>query len=113
MPDLGVVESFSAGESGNVINERKEHAKMLLSFTFCAHNEDKVEDLAEQALKFFKHTGYDYLSSHGYVVIEVTNFGSRTLFEIDDYQRRYGFDVAIRYAQLSKRDDERIIIQNS
>ena len=68
-------------------------------------------ELANQALGWFLHTGYEYTSKNGIAIVDAGNIQERSVLEVDEMVRRYGFDVTIRYV----REDNRTIatIQNA
>jgi len=100
---------------------RYEHPEMLLSFNFCSNNhmldngtwvngETEAMHFAMKAVAWLKHTGATELSGKGLVVLRVSNCSSRSGLVADEYVRRWGFDVAIRYKAMTVRNDE--IIEN-
>lgn len=87
---------------------RHEHAQASFSFTACSMNrqgpdgqfirgDDEALDLADRAQGFFLFTGRQVLSDQGVVVVTVENTQSRSAFDVDETDRRYGFDVLLRY----------------
>jgi len=83
---------------------RKEQPHFTLSMSAYSDDEDKARDTAQQAADWFKFIGYHYFVTCNIVVISTTNVTDRTQQLVDDYERRYGFDVRIRAARsISKR----------
>ena len=87
-----------------------------LSITFCSTDrvdnngndifgEDEAVTLCEQAKNYLQHVGYHELSDAGLVVVEILNIGQRSGLVVNEVNRRYGFDVRIRFAQASERND--------
>lgn len=93
---------------------RSEEAQASFSFTACGLNQtgtdgqpvsgdDEALDLADRAQGFFLFAGRRRLAAQGVVVIRVENVQSRSAFGVDETDRRYGFDVLVRY----EREDTR------
>jgi hypothetical protein len=89
---------------------------MHLSMTFCSLNrtgedgkflsgEDEAVTLMETARDYLDHVGYRDISRAGLVVVELSNFGQRSGLVVEEIDRRYGFDVRIRYSEQSERND--------
>ncbi len=71
-------------------------SKFSMSFTAYSKDEVSSKDLAMTAWEFFKFRGYHLLARENLIVVDVMNVGSRDIFDIDDYERREGFDVIFR-----------------
>lgn len=69
------------------------------TFSFTAYSTSSVEALntAKAAWNWFRLIGIDYLSSKGIAVIEVLPIENRDLLEVNEYERREGFDVRFRF----------------
>lgn len=115
-PDSGLGEYYNQEqEDGSTIELRIEQPTASFSFTACSGNrkteqgyvlgDDEAMEVAEKAMAWFLHAGYDYISSSGITVVDVSNVQERSTLQVDEAARRYGFDVIIRYV----RKDERII----
>ena len=65
--------------------------------------EDEALELAETALGWFLHVGYDRLSGLGVTVVDASNVQERSFLQVDEEARRYGFDVSIRYVRTDIR----------
>lgn len=99
----------------DIITRREEEAEGTFSFTACSRNrktpdayilgDDEALDLAEMAQGYFLHVGQNDLYDVGIVVVDVGNVLSRSALEIDEVDRRYGFDVRVRYARVDARRD--------
>lgn len=109
---FGLHEVIEDGESFKLV--RSEPVSATMSFTFCSMNretddggyvfgEDEALSLCEKAHSFFLLNGHSLLTEHGSIVINnigaVTN---RTGFLVEDYVRRYGFDVRISYVRTDE-----------
>ncbi len=100
----------------DIITRREEEPEGTFSFTACSRNrkapdgsvilgDDEALDLAECAQGFFLHAGALELYDLGIVVVEVYGVFPRSALEVDEVDRRYGFDVRVRYARVDERRD--------
>jgi len=115
------------GEVTSVTNRRREQPSATFSFTACSenrwvgeegqetyiHGEDEAHDIADRAIGFLLHGGYQELATEGIVIVEVTNAGNRTTLVIDEAARRYGFDARIRYTRDDTRTDGIVLHVNT
>ena len=85
------------------VQNRREQAQATFSYTACSRTEDEALELAERAQSFFLCPGRKILAAHGVAVLEVQNVQSRSAFEIDETDRRYGFDLLVRYEHVESR----------
>ncbi|WP_298024513.1 LIC_12616 family protein [uncultured Dysosmobacter sp.] len=101
-------------EGQSITKTRSEHAETTYSFTACSFNrtgpdgeaisgDDEALDLADRAQGFFLFTGRQLLADQGVVVVSVENTQARSAFNIDETDRRYGFDVLLRYERQDTR----------
>ncbi|WP_306568988.1 LIC_12616 family protein [Faecalispora jeddahensis] len=123
IPDAGLGDytfrETGSGEDTSLAEVRAEQPSCTISFSACSVNrwkqgtngekayifgEDEAQELAARAQGFFIHTGEDVISSAGFVVVDVSNAGSRSAIVIDEMARRYGFDVRLRYRRTDERD---------
>ena len=65
--------------------------------------DDEALELADRAQGFFLFAGRQLLADLGVVVVRVENTQSRSAFDTDETDRRYGFDVLFRYEREDKR----------
>ena len=103
---------------GGVIVTRSEQPTMTLSLTACSINrddggawisgEDEAIRLATAARAWFVHIARAELSAQGIVVVDVQNVQSRSAIIVEDIERRWGFDVRLRYSEALSRRDETI-----
>ena len=70
--------------------------------------EDEALALAEKAQGWFLHVGAHFLRGHGIEIVEVFNVADRSSIEIDEMDRRWGFDIRIRYKRVDTRRDPAI-----
>ena len=104
---------FEAADGGTLTKYRREHAEATFSFTACSFNrqgkdgpisgDDEALELADRAQGFFLFAGRQLLADLGVVVVRVENTQSRSAFDTDETDRRYGFDVLFRYEREDKR----------
>ena len=102
----------------DIMSTRREQAQATFSFSACSHNretpdgyrfgDDEAQDLAERAQGWFLHVGKPALALDGIVVLEVHNVTNRTAIEVDEVERRYGFDVRLRYLRVDQRRDNTV-----
>lgn len=99
---------------GTITKHRREHAQASYSFTACSMNrtdpagnkisgDDEAMNLADAAQGFFLFTGRQLLADAGVVVVNVENTQSRSATDGDETDRRYGFDVLLRYERRDSR----------
>lgn len=71
-------------------------------YSFTAYSQDQSEAFAKakEAWDWFRLKGIDYLRSKGITVVEVMSIQNRDQLEVDEYTRREGFDVRIRFDDL-------------
>lgn len=103
----------AAADGGTLTKYRREHAEATFSFTACSFNrqgkdgpisgDDEALELADRAQGFFLFAGRQLLADLGVVVVRVENTQSRSAFDTDETDRRYGFDVLFRYEREDKR----------
>ena len=96
---------------------RAEYPEMVLSFSFCSSNrilevetetigENEAMSLAMGGAAWLLQEGRAALSLLGIVVLRVSNAASRSGLFADEYIRRWGFDVTIRYKAITIRRDD-------
>lgn len=87
---------------------RQEQAHFSLSVNAYSMDDDEACGFAIKAADWFKFMGYEYLISCNIVIVNVGNVGDRTAQIVDDYERRYGFDVRCRTARAIRKRVETI-----
>lgn len=118
MPRTGAWADYTTreAEGGNAEITRMEMPSATFSFTFCSQNRtdadgiyiygsDEAEDLADKAIGYFQHVGYDDFLMLGITIVEIGQAQNRSTLIIDEAARRVGFDVRIRYT----RQDTRVV----
>lgn len=114
-PDRGMGDyTTREAEGGNAEITRMEMPSATFSFTFCSQNRtdadgiyiygsDEAEDLADKAIGYFQHVGYDDFLMLGITIVEIGQAQNRSTLIIDEAARRVGFDVRIRYTRQDTR----------
>lgn len=82
--------------------------QFFISFTAYAENDFDAENVAKRAYDLLKFKLYYFLRSIDVTVIEIKNFGSRSVLEVDEYERRCGFDVRFRTSYKIERSVETV-----
>lgn len=85
-----------------------------ITFSFNAYSLNSLEakNLIKKVHDYFRFTGYQYLSDNGIIVVDVGNVQNRDLLEVDQYERREGFDVRIRTLDTIERITPEILDYN-
>ncbi|SMB95362.1 hypothetical protein SAMN00017405_0390 [Desulfonispora thiosulfatigenes DSM 11270] len=81
---------------------REEQPKMVISFSSYSLDDLEAIDLANKIKKWFNFKGRLLLKNNNLVVVECSDIQDRTIQIIDNYEKRYGFDVTLRYSSQSK-----------
>jgi hypothetical protein len=97
-------------ESTNAKYTRIEQPTMTISITSYSKTIGESEQLALNMLKWFKYIGYEYLKEKGIIIVDSTDIKERNTLIVDDYERRYGFDITIRVVSEVERVIEAIEI---
>lgn len=82
--------------------------QMSLSVTIFGKSFDDSFQLAQQAHDWFAFKGYRDLKDMGYVVASIEPIMNRDSLIIDDYERRQGFDISLRFVHRQSRVVEEI-----
>lgn len=82
-----------------------------ITFSFNAYSLNSLEakNLAKKVHDYFRFVGYQYLADNGIIVVDVGNVQNRDLLEVDQYERREGFDVRIRTLDTIERTTPEIV----
>lgn len=85
-----------------------------ITFSFNAYSMNSLEakNLVKKVHDYFRFVGYQYLSDNGIIVVDVGNVQNRDLLEVDQYERREGFDVRIRTLDTIERITPEILDYN-
>jgi|SRR5690625_1328978 len=79
-----------------------------LSVTAYGNQFDDTRELAERAFVWFSFSGFNELKNAGFIVVDQSDITNRDSLIVDDYERRRGFDVTIRFADKQERVIEEI-----
>lgn len=85
-----------------------EEPTFTISFTAYAVDAMGANELAMAAMKLFQHVLYYDLKDVNAVVASIEAITDRTVFIVDHYEFRYGFDVIIRTVEQTDRTIETI-----
>lgn len=95
--------NISYDHSGQTLKKERQ-VQHSVSFTAYAKTEAEARELAEKAKDFLEFYGYEKLSAVEIVIVRCTELQSRNIFEIEDYERRYGFDAFIRTTDQKEKE---------
>lgn len=89
-------------------DKQKSHSQATKPLSITAYSKDfnDVNDLINKVFNWFEFTGYRTLKNLGYVVERVESIMNRDSLIVDDYERRRGFDVILRFTHEIERDLE-------
>ena len=88
----------------DVLTTRFEQPQFTISFNTYSNDEEIAYNLAVKARDWFTFHGDLLFVDMSIVVVHASNISDRTQQIVDDFERRYGFDVRIRSARaISKR----------
>lgn len=85
-----------------------QQATMTLSVTAYGSDFAATMELAQKAHDWFSFTGYQALKEAGYVVASIGDIDNRDTLLVDDYERRRGFDVVLRFVHTQERTVEEV-----
>ncbi len=106
---LQEVISSSSTPFKNDIRETLElQPQFFISFTAYAEKDFEAENAARKLYDLLKFQLYYFLRSIDVTVIEIKNFGNRSVLEVDEYERRCGFDVRFRTSHQIERTVETV-----
>lgn len=81
---------------------------MVLSVTVYSKSFQEADALSHQVYDWFSFTGEQVLKDAGFVVVDITAITNRDSLIVDDYERRRGFDVTLRFVYEQWRNVEEI-----
>lgn len=79
-----------------------------LSLTAYGNEFANTGELIQQAFDWFSFTGRQTLKDAGYVVAEIQSIMNRDSLIVEDYERKRGFDVRLRFVHTQSRIVEEI-----
>jgi hypothetical protein len=92
----------------DILTTRKEQPQFTLSINAYSDSDEAAYDLAVKVRDWFTFHGDLYFVDMNIAVVQATNITDRTQQIVDDFERRYGFDVRIRAARAIARRVETI-----
>jgi len=99
-----IAESTNPSFEHDVLTTRIEQPQLTLSINAYSNNDDEAYTLAAKARDWFTYHGDLFFVGLNIVIIKAANITDRTHQVVDDFERRYGFDVRIRAARaITKR----------
>lgn len=84
-------------DENNVWHLLGEQFVFTISLNFVGKTEEEAYFLCKKARDWFMHVCYDDLTHEDIVIRNVSPIGDRTIFELTEPSKRWGFDVGIRY----------------
>lgn len=103
-----VIPSSSAPFKNDIRETLELQPQFFISFTAYAEKDFEAENTARKLYDLLKFQLYYFLRAIDVTVIEIKNFGSRSVLEVDEYERRCGFDVRFRTSYKIERTVETI-----
>lgn len=97
----------------NVRKSKIEQPQMTMTINAYSLVTQEANELAQNIKDWLDFRGDLYLDSNNIVVVESEDIQQRDLLIVDNYERRYGFDVIIRYDNEVNVDIETIESFNS
>lgn len=83
-------------------------SKFIISFNAFSDNVAEAYSKALKAWEIFKFRGRDELSKNNIVVVSTSDIQDRTIYIVDKYEYRYGFDIELRLIHKIERELEEI-----
>lgn len=84
-------------QENQLIEQRSQERNATISFNVYGTSHDNAFEVAKQLRKWFEWRGSLFLEEINVALVEVTAIDNRSVFLIDAYDEKYGFDVIIRY----------------
>lgn len=89
-------ESLDLRFKHDVVTTLEFQPKIIMSFNCYSNDDFEAEDKILKAWEWFKLKGRRILSEENIVVVDVGDITDRTVFLVDNYEYRKGFDVEFR-----------------
>lgn len=90
----GNISVYSDGS--NTYLKRDEQYKITISFNVYSDENISTIELATKLRQWFLFLGSDFIRDQNVAVVNVGNVENRTVFLVDSYEYKYGFDVQFR-----------------
>ncbi|KZN96161.1 hypothetical protein AZI98_08845 [Aeribacillus pallidus] len=88
--------------------KRDEQYKITVSFNVYSEENESTIDWAIKLRQWFLFWGLDFIQEQNVAVVNVGNIENRTVFLIDSYEYKHGFDVQLRLTNEQIRTVEAI-----
>jgi hypothetical protein len=88
--------------------KRDEQYKITVSFNVYSEENESTIDWAIKLRQWFLFLGSDFIQEQNIAVVNVGNIENRTVFLIDSYEYKHGFDVQLRLTNEQIRTVEAI-----
>lgn len=84
-------------EESALIEHYEQERNTTISFNVYGTSHDNAFSIAKQLRKWFERRGSLFLDEWNVAVARVSDVTNRSVFLVDSYDEKYGFDVVIRY----------------
>lgn len=82
-----------------LIEQRSQERNATISFNVFGISHDNAFEVAKQLRKWFEWRGSLFLDEINVALVSVSAVDNRSVFLIDAYDEKFGFDVIIRYSE--------------
>lgn len=103
---IGNISVYSDG--GNTFQKQHEQYKITISFNVYSDTNESTIELATKLRQWFLFLGSDFIKEQNVAVVNVGNIENRTVFLVDSYEYKHGFDVQLRLTNEQARPIETI-----
>lgn len=86
-------------ESSVLIENREQERRTTLSFVVYGTNHDNAHETACNLRKWFEWRGEETLDLLNVSIVSLGDVKNRSVFLVNSYDEKYGFDVTIRYIE--------------
>ncbi|ABR46653.1 hypothetical protein Amet_4356 [Alkaliphilus metalliredigens QYMF] len=112
-PSVGIynyetVESENPNFDSDIEVQKIETSEPSFSINVFAKTAEEAKSVAMKTKDFFKFHGCEWLKRKNIVTVSTSTIENRDALMIIDYERRYGFDVILRYTRELKKKIETI-----
>ena len=108
IPEPGQPEIENEDQPEDIKQTATSQPTMVMSVTEYTNSLAAAGELAQVAHDWFEFAGYHQLKDIGFVLADITGITNRDSLIIDDYERRRGFDVTLRFVHSVERIIEEI-----
>jgi hypothetical protein len=95
-------------EGSNTYLKQSEQYRMTISFNVYSDTNESTIELATKLRRWFLFLGSDFIRDQNVAVVNVGNIENRTVFLVDSYEYKHGFDVQLRLTDEQVRPIETI-----